>query len=330
MIMEENPKLTVLVMAYKRKEFIKEALKSVLNQTIPRGQYEVICVIGFKDKGFSSFLVQNDIMEIFCDGKLGERLVAGLMRSRGDVIVFLDDDDMFQKDKLQKVINVFQQSGCVYYHNNVSLIDHNSRNILLSIDPYHKQIGDTILWNPLHGYRGIIRHRGDFNMSSIAVLKEVICRYNDVLLNIDASPDTILFFLLMQTDKPFFFDAEGLTLYRIHDSETNMATNSEQIKKVSSRYYYSRLTCYQGISKIKVKKLFIGCLLESKFGAYTAGVKDLKPTFFETLRFLYTGLTRPSAFYLRLLVAAAIYGRFPKYIEKIRNDRTQKRYKNIK
>jgi glycosyltransferase involved in cell wall biosynthesis len=329
--MENGIRLTVLVMAYKRKDFIKEALLSVLNQTIPRSEYEIICITGFKDEDLSSFMRQNNIIELFDDTTLGSRLVTGLNRSSGDIIVFMDDDDLFRNDKLEKVINAFDKTGCIYFHNNVQLIDRNSRNILESIEPYDKQIDCIMLWYPLRRFKMIIRHRGDFNMSTIAVLKKEVCKYNDIFPDIDASPDSIIFFLLLQANKPFFFSTEKLTMYRIHhDSATNMSKDREKAKEISLRYYNSRLTCYQGIADVKVKKLFLGYLLDSKFGAYIAGLKDLEPTYREIFRLLYMGVTRPSAFYLRLSIATLIYGMFPRYVDRIRNERTNKKYKDIR
>jgi len=330
MIMENGIKLTVLVMAYKRKDYLKEALLSVLNQTIPRSEYEIICIKGFQDEDLSAFMRQNNIMELFCDGTLGERLVAGLKNSSYDIILFLDDDDIFREDKLMSVRNAFVQSGCVYFHNNVHLIDRDSRSISNPIDPFSKQIDDTILWSPLRGFKSIIRHRGDFNMSSIAVLKGEICKYDKILPEIKASPDTITFFLLLQINRSFFFSKEKLTMYRIHESETNMSKDKERMLDVSLRYYNSRLICYRGLTNLKVKKLFLGYLLESKFGAYIAGAEDLKPSFKELLKLFYIGVAQPSAFYLRLCVAVLIYSKFPGYVDRIRKERTNRKYREIR
>jgi glycosyltransferase involved in cell wall biosynthesis len=328
---KENPKLTVIIAAYKRKDFIKEAVLSALNQTISKDKYEILCVVGFKDKNFSSFLKDNDIKEFYCDGTLGERLVTGLKQSNGDIIVFLDDDDLFKKDKLENVLNAFEKTGCVYYHNNVDLIDKNSREILKKVHPYYKQIKKTIIWNPPRGINKIIRQRGDFNMSSIAVLKNDLLKYQDILLKIDASPDTTIFYLLLQNNKPFFFDTKRLTLYRIHESSaTNMKNNQEDIKKTQLRYYQNRLLCYQSILNIKIKNLFHYQLLNVKLTAYIAGAKDLKPNYPEIVKTLYAGLTMPSTYYIKLSIAALICNKFPKFVEKYINKKLKKNIELLK
>jgi len=330
-MMKENPKLTVIITAYKRKEFIKEAVSSVLNQTISRDKYEIICVVGFKDENFSSFLKNNDIREFYCDGTLGECLVTGLKQSNGEIIVFLDDDDLFKKDKLENVLNAFEKTGCVYYHNNVDLIDKNSREILKKVHPYYKQIKNTIIWNPPRGINKIIRQRGDFNMSSIAVLKNDLLKYYDILLKIDGSPETTIFYLLLQNNKPFFFDTKKLTLYRVHESSfTNLKNNLEDFKKIPLRYYPDRLLCYQNILNIKIKRLFHYQLLIAKLAAYIVGAKDLKPTYIEIIKTFYAGLTMPSTYYIKLSIAALIYNKFPKFVEKYINKKLRRKVELLK
>lgn len=167
-------------------------------------------------------------------------------------------------------------------------------------------------------------------MSSIAVLRTEIMKYNNILFKIELSADTITFFVLLQANRPFFFSTEELTMYRIHDSVTNMPNDRERTLETSLRFYNSRLICYQGLTNLKVKKLLLGFLLESKCGTYIAGAGNLKPSFREMIKLIYIGMTQPSVYYLRLCVAVLIYGMFPRYVERVRNERTNKRYKDIK
>lgn len=328
---EITTRLSVVVTAFKRKEFLKEALLSVLDQSIPRALYEIICVLAFRDKELSLFMQQNNITEIFNDGSMGEQLLTGLRAAEGEVVAFLEDDDKFRKDKLSEVFKAYNLNHFVYYHNNVDFIDRTSKEILIPPKPFNKQVKKDIVWYPNRRLTHIIRQRGDFNMSSIAVRKNWILKYKKILSQISASPDTIVFFLLTQTGESHFFDTSRLTLYRIHESETNMLTDKERYKEVSGRFYNSRLACYEGLSNTKIKRIFAATyLLESKFGAYIAGYETLKPKFIEILKFLWVGLSIRSAFYFRLSIAVITYDAFPGQIEKIRVSRAGKRYNKIK
>lgn len=321
------PNMSVLLTSYKRKEFIREALESVINQTIPREVYEIICVIGFHDDNLSLFLLDNNVREIYCEGRLGERLVLGIKACTSDIVVFLDDDDKFRKDKLELVALAFEKYNCIYYHNNTEMINARSEIILRSIQPYDKQIVRSFVWNPIRGYRNILKHRGDFNLSSIAIKKSKIDL--SIINGIEASPDTGIFFLLMQLKLPFYFDINKTTFYRIHESETNSIgiIDKDIIIATSLRYYRSRLTIFEGLSYAPVKKIFLGPLLESKFGTYIVGNNDFKPGFMEKMKFFYISLTRPSGFYLRLFAAVIIYRLFPDYVKKVRYRRKVQRYK---
>ncbi len=331
---EQEQKISVLVMGYKRREFIMEALESVLNQTIPRRMYEIICIVGFHDNDFSLFLAKNNIKELYCDGTIGQSLELGLKACNNDIVVFLEDDDRFRNDKLELVSRGFKNYDCVYYHNNVNIIDSESNIIEQDIEPYSKQIKKSFYWKPIRGYRKIIRYRGDFNMSSIAIRKNKIPI--SLIGKIKASPDSIIFFLVLQSCMPFYFDDNRTTFYRIHDSETNAANNVSLILNVdrtidvAQRFYESRLIAYETMQPTRVKNIFLGYVLESKFGAYIAGIRDLKPSISETLKFLYIGITRPSLFYLRLLIATVIYGRSPHFVDNVRYKRMRDRYKKIK
>lgn len=327
-------RISVLVMAFKRREFIRQALESVIAQSFPKEQYEILCVLGFRDAALSAFMQTNSIRELYCDGSLGNELTLGLRECRGEIVCFLDDDDLFEMHKLQRVIEVFDRfPDVIYYHNNVSLIDSFSNPILQRISPYNLQIDKSFLWTPLQGWRRIIRHRGDFNMSSICVRRSKAIALLSLLDAVETSPDSIIFFMLMEMNGTFYFDKDALTLYRIHESETNMLKSSPQDygrgRRTAVRFYWSRLKAYLQLRNRAVRRIFLGYVLDSKFGAYIAGENSLKPTFWETLIFFGMSLVRPSPFYFRLLTGAIVYRFRPDFVRKLQNKRTLKRYEKL-
>jgi glycosyltransferase involved in cell wall biosynthesis len=44
-----DPLISVIIVAYNRREFIRETVKSVANQTLPKDEYELIVVKNFED-----------------------------------------------------------------------------------------------------------------------------------------------------------------------------------------------------------------------------------------------------------------------------------------
>ncbi len=69
----KNPFISVIVTAYNRKEFLKEALASAVNQDLNRDFYEIICIKNFKDANIDSYIKENNIINIVEDNrKIGE------------------------------------------------------------------------------------------------------------------------------------------------------------------------------------------------------------------------------------------------------------------
>jgi len=121
--------ISVIIIANNRKIFLKDAIKSVLNQSLDRNFYEIIIVKNFKDKDIDDFIDQNVLLNIFSEDNntiLG-KFLEGIKNSKGDIIAFLEDDDRFHKDK-QKIVNeIFSDEDVVYYHNASQYIDEDGR-----------------------------------------------------------------------------------------------------------------------------------------------------------------------------------------------------------
>ena len=96
--MKAGPFISVIIMAYNRKEFLLNAIKSALNQTLSKDKYEIIVVKNFNDEIIDKFIDENNIINIYSDEKATSRQIVDAMKiARGDVISFLDDDDEFVK-----------------------------------------------------------------------------------------------------------------------------------------------------------------------------------------------------------------------------------------
>ncbi len=54
-----SPFISVIITAYNRREFLKHAVRSVLNQTLDKGLYEIIVVKNFKDPEVDRLIEQS-------------------------------------------------------------------------------------------------------------------------------------------------------------------------------------------------------------------------------------------------------------------------------
>ena len=115
---DELPYISVIITAYDRKEFLLNAIKSALNQTLDKKYYEIIVIKNFRDENIDDFINENKIKHILMDGTMGKFLCSGIDASRGEIICFLDDDDLFFENKLEIVYKEFKKDmNIVYYHN---------------------------------------------------------------------------------------------------------------------------------------------------------------------------------------------------------------------
>ncbi len=107
-----TPKVSVIIPAYNGKEYLAEAIQSVLDQTYPN--FEIVVV----DDASPEILW--DIINMFSDPRV--RIIrhernfgavaarqTGIKASSGDIIALLDQDDLFHKQKLQVHVDYLQE-----------------------------------------------------------------------------------------------------------------------------------------------------------------------------------------------------------------------------
>ncbi len=193
--------ISVIITIYKRKEFYKEAIESALNQTLDHSHYEVIVVHHIDIE-----TIYNNVKYIKCnDISIGAQLALGIKNAKGDIISFLDDDDIFMPNKLKYVYDTFKDKNLVYLHNDYKSNDASFRNK-----------------NP------------DFNMSCISIRKEVI---NENLDKIYLLPDTLMYLSAIDSGKKLLISNEKLTLYRVQGS--NISITKQKNERINLFLLYS-------------------------------------------------------------------------------------------
>jgi glycosyltransferase involved in cell wall biosynthesis len=123
----DQPYISVIVTAYNRRKYLPFALRSLEAQTLPRDRFEVIVVKNFNDKESDDIISRNGWKDLYEDSTYhGRKILAGLEESRGEVITFLEDDDMYVSNRLEEVYKAFTAyDRLVYFHNSQAVIDGN-------------------------------------------------------------------------------------------------------------------------------------------------------------------------------------------------------------
>jgi glycosyltransferase involved in cell wall biosynthesis len=138
----KNPLVSVVMTTYNRAKYISDAIKSVLDQTF--GDFELVIVDdGSTDDTLRIIKSFNDKrIKYYFQNNAGQNPArnAGIIISNGEYIAMIDSDDMWDRHKLEKQVDILDTHtdiGLVYC--GTTFIDENNR---------------TIYKKPIIGYKG--------------------------------------------------------------------------------------------------------------------------------------------------------------------------------
>jgi glycosyltransferase involved in cell wall biosynthesis len=303
-----NPIATVIVTAYNRRSFILDAVRSALNQTAHRDKYEIIVVKNYFDEVIDKFLSTNNVIQVY---STKENLVTftldGLLIAKGELIIFLEDDDRFLPTKIEQVILRFMhKSNLVYLHNSFQEIDETGeirkRRIL-------KQANEEILISTdnmkLRSNRNLFQYFAFYNTSCISVRRELYMQLFLKFPDLMITPTDLNFYILsLLSEHEIMFTNAVLNQYRVHAESRTFGrveiTHSlkEQIEK--DRMLYLRLaTKYATTFGFPLLMLQA---LELTFQVYILYSGEYKPSFRELLAYTYYSFKRKNRFFLALVM----------------------------
>lgn len=107
--MSQPPLASILINNYNYGQFISEAIQSALSQTYPH--CEVIVVDdGSKDNSREVIESYHDSITSVFQENSGQAAAmnAAFQSSKGEIIFFLDSDDIFDSTKVEKIVKIFQ------------------------------------------------------------------------------------------------------------------------------------------------------------------------------------------------------------------------------
>jgi len=225
----KNPLVSVVIPTYKReKEIVSRAVKSVLNQTYSK--LELIVV----DDSPNDYRGRKDVEELL-EGLNDKRIRyikhpenkganisrnTGISNANGDYIAFLDDDDEWLPQKIQKQLEKFVDSRiglvyCPYY-----VLNKGEKHLRRKI-----KSGNVFI--------DLLNENFIGSTSCIMVKKKYILEIGLFDENLPASQDYDLY---LRLSKKYLIDAvdEPLLLYYEHDGER---ISGDPYKKLKARKY---------------------------------------------------------------------------------------------
>ena len=124
-------KVSIIMPSYNTGRFIRETIESVLAQTYSNWELIIVddCSTDNTDEVVKDFLVDERIFYIKNDVNSGAAVSRNraLQEAKGKWIAFLDSDDLWTPEKLEKQIAFMRENGYHFSYTNYVEIDENSK-----------------------------------------------------------------------------------------------------------------------------------------------------------------------------------------------------------
>ena len=218
--MENQPLISVIVIAHERKEFILDAIRSLKDQSAPKESYEVIVIKKFVDQEIDDFIAKSGYINLLTTvDSLSGKIDKVIGSCKGFYASFLEDDDLFVKDKiteLKKIIN--ENPDSTYIHNDHITMDQNGklREFKLGM-PFKNILNLKINTSKFLDFAKIARVDPDFNLSSITIRIDVLKEYMKKIENVNYVVDSYLYLSSIDYGHgSIIITPQKLTLYRYY------------------------------------------------------------------------------------------------------------------
>jgi glycosyltransferase involved in cell wall biosynthesis len=229
----DNPFISVILMASRHREFVRDAVDSIRRQTLDPREYELIVVHDYDDQSLERTVSEMGGRSVRVDpGSIGVRVRRGIDSSWGQVLAFLDDDDRFLSRKLATVHEKFRADEALgFFRNGYVVIDGSGRQ-----QPHHayrarqRRSGQHLGPFALRGRQQVLQMRGlpalglDFNSSCMSIRRDLL---RDFIRSMDVTEfqllDELVFFAALASAQTLYVDPTILTEYRFHSQNWSLS-----------------------------------------------------------------------------------------------------------
>ncbi len=211
--------VSIVIPYYRKKEYIKQSINSVLNQTYKN--FEIIIIYDDEEliewNYLKSIIKSNKRIKLIRNKK---KLGAGLSRnkgiklSKGKYIAFLDSDDYWNKNKLKAQINFMNFNKYSISHTTYQIINQNNKKISIRRARSFFKIQDLL-------------YSCDIGLSTV-VLKRNLFSNNIKFPNIKTKEDFILWLKILKKKIPIVALDKNLSYWR----KLNNSLSSSTIQKI--------------------------------------------------------------------------------------------------
>ena len=227
--MGPQPKVSIIISAHNRPEYLMEALKSLKGQTAALDTFEVIVV---KDYVLGPARINTRGMNVtFIDvteTHLVFKHMAGIRVARGSLIAFMDDDDLFASLKIERILNLSRyMDGYSFCFNEKKFFNNQLDDLsaLLSVPAS----GFEIFMAPDFSSGRLNRHIPWYNLSSMTMGRDLAVKGMEILGDFRREIDPLWYLIALEYGSKIIYDSSYLTFYRRHSGGVSRSNDKEKI-----------------------------------------------------------------------------------------------------
>lgn len=215
----DNLLISIILPYYNGKAYIKECLDSIICQTYRNFELLVIDD-GSANQEHTEYLkslvdqINDDRIRYFykTNGGLSDARNFGTNNSRGEYLAFIDQDDKWKPEKLEKQVDVINKTGARVVITNSQFFG--EQNNIVDYSTVNNGKGGFVA----DSYRKMLRNNF-VDSISIVFSKDVVKEAGYSNRRYFVAPD-YEYFLRMSKVVDFYLIKEPLTLYRLHEENT--------------------------------------------------------------------------------------------------------------
>ena len=218
-------KISVVIPSYNRKDFLKRSIDSAINQT--KKPLEIIVVDDGSTDGTETMIKSDyDFVKFIKQKNKGVSAARniGIKVSVGEWICFLDSDDEWKKDKLEKqIIAMKSNPGYKFFHSNEIWIKNGIR---INQKKKHKKYGGDIFDKCLDMCR--------ISPSSVMIDKTVFDEVGNFNENLVVCEDYELWLRICDKYRVFFIDEPLIIKYGGHQGQLSYSIESIENHRIKA------------------------------------------------------------------------------------------------
>ena len=244
-------KASVIIIDYKRKKYILDALKSIKNQEgIDLNDIEVIVVKYYQDEKIDNYIKENfpnhKIINLDSndpDHYIGRNFAEGIKAASNNLIFLLEDDDMFTENKISRIFEIVKNikyDEYLIFHK--IIVTHDWKGRPLKKPEYIRGNDSCIILNIKDKDKLISYLRKLY----YAVDNGLLCYFNKKIIKLD----------------------EPLTYFRRHEENLTSGKFNKQMLEMAlydHQYIYEKTKCRNQIDRIISYKIQLNVIYNTNY-----------------------------------------------------------------